>query len=45
MGDDTISTVLIFVIACLLLAVSIVGSPRTAELTPEQMNLLPLWGP
>ena len=45
MHDDAISVILIAVIACLVLAILILGSPEAAQLTPEQINLLPLWGP
>jgi hypothetical protein len=43
-GDAT-SPILILVIACLVLAILILCSPETAQLTPEQINLLPLWEP
>ena len=45
MHDDVISVILIAVIACLVLAILILGSPEAAQLTPKQINLLPLWGP
>jgi hypothetical protein len=45
MHEDAISVILISVIACLVLAILILGSPEAAQLTPEQINLLPLWGP
>jgi hypothetical protein len=43
-GDAT-SPIMILVIACLVLAILILGSPEAAHLAPEQTNLLPLWGP
>jgi hypothetical protein len=43
-GDAT-SAILIVVIACLVSAILILGSPEAALLTPEQIDLLPLWGP
>jgi hypothetical protein len=43
-GDET-SVILILVIACLVLATLILGSPEAAQLSPEQINRLPLWGP
>ena len=45
MHDDVTSMILISVIACLVLAILILGSPEAAQLTPKQINLLPLWGP
>jgi hypothetical protein len=45
MHDDVISAILIAVIACLVLAILILSSPEAAQLTPKQINLLPLWGP
>ena len=45
MHDDVTSVILISVIACLVLAILILGSPEAAQLTPKQINLLPLWGP
>ena len=45
MHDNSISVILIAVIACLVLAILILNSPEAAQLTPEQINLLPLWGP
>ena len=45
MHDDAISAILISVIACLVLAILILSSPEAAQLTPEQINLLPSWGP
>ena len=45
MHDDAISAILIVVIACLVLAILILSSPEAAQLTPKQINLLPLWGP
>jgi hypothetical protein len=32
------------VIACLALAILILCTPETAQLTPEQTDLLPMWG-
>ena len=45
MHDDVISAILIAVMACLVLAILIMSSPEAAQLTPKQINLLPLWGP
>ena len=45
MHDDAISAIFITVIACLVLAILVLSSPEAAQLTPEQINLLPLWGP
>ena len=45
MHDDVTSVILISVIACLVLTILILGSPEAAQLTPKQINLLPLWGP
>ena len=45
MHDDAISAILIAVIACLVLAILILSSREAAQLTPEQIDLLPLWGP
>jgi hypothetical protein len=42
---DTSSTILIAVIACLVLAILILGSPDAAQPTPEQINHPPLLGP
>jgi hypothetical protein len=42
-GDAT-SVILILVIACLVLATLILRTPEAAQLTPEQIDLLPLWG-
>jgi hypothetical protein len=39
------STMLVLVIACLVFAILILRSPEAAQLTPEQISLLPLWGP
>jgi hypothetical protein len=39
---DAVSTILILVIACLVLAILILGTPEAAQLTPEQINQLPL---
>ena len=36
--------ILILVIACLVLAISFLHTPEAAQLTPEQIDLLPLWG-
>ena len=43
-GDAT-SAILILVIGCLVLAILILCTPEAAQLTPEQINELPLWGP
>jgi hypothetical protein len=40
-GDAT-SVILILVIACLVLAILILGSPETTLLTRDQINQLPL---
>ena len=42
---DTTAAILIWVIACLVLAILILLSPEAAQLTPEQIRQLPLWGP
>ena len=36
--------ILILVIACLVLAILFLHTPEAAQLTPEQIDLLPLWG-
>ena len=36
--------ILILVIACLALAKLILCTPEAAQLTPEQTDLLPMWG-
>jgi hypothetical protein len=36
--------ILILVIACLALAILILCTPEAAQLTPEQTDLLPMWG-
>jgi hypothetical protein len=43
--DDATAPILIFVIACLILAILILRSPDAAVLTPSQIALMPLWGP
>jgi hypothetical protein len=43
--DDAAAPILIFVIACLILAVLILRSPDTVVLTADQISLMPLWGP
>jgi hypothetical protein len=43
-GDAT-TTILVLVIACLVFAILILRLPEAAQLTPEQISLLPLWGP
>jgi hypothetical protein len=43
--DDAAAPILIFVIACLILAILILRSPDAAVLTPGQIALMPLWGP
>jgi hypothetical protein len=45
MHHDAISVLLIAVIACLVLAILILSSTEAAQLTPDQINMLPLWGP
>ena len=44
-NGDAAPVILILVIACLVLATLILGSPEAAQLSPEQINRLPLWGP
>ena len=44
-GDDAAAPILIFVIACLILAILILRSPDTVVLTADQISLMPLWGP
>ena len=41
---DAAPVILILVIACLVLATLILRTPEAAQLTPEQIDLLPLWG-
>jgi hypothetical protein len=43
-GDAT-SAILILVIACLVLAILLLGTPDSAQLTPKDINLTQLWGP
>jgi hypothetical protein len=43
--DDAAAPILIFVIACLILAVLILRSPDTVVFTADQISLMPLWGP
>jgi hypothetical protein len=43
--DDAAAPVLIFVIACLIVAILILRSPDIAVLTPDEVALMPLWGP
>lgn len=43
--SDAISAILMLVIGCLVLAMLILCSPEAAQLTTEQINPLPLWGP
>jgi hypothetical protein len=43
--DGAATPMLIFVIACLILAILILRSPDTVMLTADQMSLMPLWGP
>jgi hypothetical protein len=45
MHHDAISVLLISVAACLVLAILILSSTQAAQLTPDQINMLPLWGP
>jgi hypothetical protein len=40
-GDAT-SVILILVIACVVLTILVLASPETIQLTPEQINQLPL---
>jgi hypothetical protein len=42
---DAAAPILIFVIACLILAILILRSSDAAALTPGEMALMPLWGP
>jgi hypothetical protein len=43
--SDAISPILILVIACLVLVILISCASEAAQLTPQQIDLLPLWGP
>jgi hypothetical protein len=43
-GDGS-SPILVLIIACLVLTILILGSPDAAQLTPEQLTHLPLFGP
>ena len=43
-GDAT-SAILILVIGCLVLAILLLGTPDSAQLTPKDINLTQLWGP
>ena len=43
-NGDAAPVILILVIACLVLAILILRTPQAAQLTPEQIDLLPLWG-
>ena len=40
--DDAAAPILIFVIACLILAILILRSPETVVLSAEQISLMPL---
>jgi hypothetical protein len=42
---DAGAPVLLFVIACLILAILILRSPETVVLTADQISMMPLWGP
>jgi hypothetical protein len=33
------------VIACLVMAILLLGTPDSAQLTPKDINLTQLWGP
>jgi hypothetical protein len=44
-GDDAAAPILIFVIACLILAILILRSPDSVALTADLISLMPLWGP
>jgi hypothetical protein len=44
-GDDAISLLLVIMIAFLAMAVLLMGSPRSAALTVDQINMMPVWGP
>ena len=43
-NGDAAPVILILVIACLVLAILFLHTPEAAQLTPEQIDLLPLWG-
>jgi hypothetical protein len=43
-NGDAAPVILILVIACLVLAILILRTLEAAQLTPEQIDLLPLWG-
>ena len=43
-GDDAAAPILIFVIACLILAILILRSPDTVVLTADQISLMPCGG-
>ena len=43
--DDAAAPILIFVIACLILAILILRSPDSVALTADLISLMPLWGP
>jgi len=43
-NGDAAPVILILVIACLALAILILCTPEAAQLTPEQTDLLPMWG-
>jgi hypothetical protein len=43
--DDTTAPILIFIIACLILAILILRSPDAIMLTADQISMMPIWGP
>ena len=43
-NGDAAPVIFILVIACLVLAILILRTPEAAQLTPEQIDLLPMWG-
>jgi hypothetical protein len=43
--DDTSAPILIFIIACLILAILILRSPDAIMLTADQISMMPIWGP
>jgi hypothetical protein len=43
-GDKS-APILVFIIACSILAILILRSPDTSVLTADQISMMPLWGP
>jgi hypothetical protein len=43
-NGDAAPVIFILVIACLVLAILILRTPEVAQLTPEQIDSLPMWG-